>query len=74
MHGSFDFKNVIIPFRIKIIEKSHIVHSFASRPLIFKLKQDVLKFNDICVSWSSPKTDLGKFFEPRKSKFLRTLE
>ena len=24
----------------------------------FKLQQKVLKFNDICVSWSSPKTDL----------------
>ena len=33
-------------------------HSFAPRPLIFKLQQEVLKFNDICVSWSSPKTDL----------------
>ena len=32
-------------------------HSFAPRPLIFKLQQEVLKFNDICVSWSSPKTD-----------------
>ena len=29
-------------------------HSFAPRPLIFKLQQ-VLKFNDVCVSWSSPK-------------------
>ena len=30
-------------------------HSFASRPLTFKLQQEVLKFNDIFVSWSSPK-------------------
>ena len=30
-------------------------HRFA---LIFKFQQEVLKFNDICVSWSSPKTDL----------------
>ena len=29
-------------------------HGFAPRPLIFKLQQDVLKFNDIFVSWSSP--------------------
>ena len=28
---------------------------FAPRPLIFKLQQEVLKFNDIFVSWSSPK-------------------
>ena len=33
-------------------------HSFARRPLIFELQQEVLKFNDICVSCSSPKTDL----------------
>ena len=33
-------------------------HSFASRPLIFKLQQEVLKFSVICVSWRSPKTDL----------------
>ena len=30
------------------------IHSFAPRPLIFKLQQ-VLKFDDIFVSWSSPK-------------------
>ena len=36
--------------------------TFASRYLIFKLQQEVLKFNDICVSWSSPKTDLEKNF------------
>ena len=33
-------------------------HSFAPRTLIFKLQQDFLKLNDICVSWSSLKTDL----------------
>ena len=33
-------------------------HSFALSPLIFKLQQEVLKFNDIYLSWSSPKTDL----------------
>ena len=31
-------------------------HNF--RPLIFKLQQEALKFNDMCVSWSSPKTDV----------------
>ena len=30
-------------------------YGFAPRPLIFKLQQEILKFNDICVSWSSPK-------------------
>ena len=37
-------------------------HSFAPRPLIFKLQQEILKFDDICVSWSSPKTDLETNF------------
>ena len=32
-------------------------HSFAPIPLMFKLQQEVLIFNDICASWSSPKTD-----------------
>ena len=37
-------------------------HSFSPRPLIFKLQQEVLNFNDICASWSSTKTDqLTKF-------------
>ena len=30
-------------------------HGFAPRRLICKLQQEVLKLNDICVSWSSPK-------------------
>ena len=59
MHGLFDFK-ASTPFRIKAIDKPH---SFAPRRLIFKLQQEALKFNDICVSWSSPK------LKPRKSKF-----
>ena len=46
-HNSFQNKN-----------NRKATHSFAPRPLIFKLQQEVLKFNDICVSWSSPKTDL----------------
>ena len=58
MHGLF--KNVIIPFKIKM-KKSH-THSFVPRPLIFKLQQVVLNFDDICVSWSSPKTDLETSF------------
>ena len=32
-------------------------HSLSPRPVIFKLQQEVLKFNDICMSWSSQKTD-----------------
>ena len=33
-------------------------HNFAPRPLIFMLQKKTLKFTDICVSWSSQKTDL----------------
>ena len=48
-------------------------HNAAPRPLIFKLQQEALKFNDICndicVSWSSPKLTMWQIFKPRKSKF-----
>ena len=37
-------------------------YSLAPRFLISKVQQEVLKFNDICMSWSSPKTDLEKNF------------
>ena len=37
-------------------------YSFAPRLLIFKLQQEVLKFNNICVSSSAPKTDLETNF------------
>ena len=43
-------------FQNKTNSKS--THSFAPRPLIFKLQQEVKKFNDICVSWSSTNTYL----------------
>ena len=33
-------------------------HSFAPRFLSFKLQEEVLKFKDTCVRWSSPRTDL----------------
>ena len=44
-----------IPFKMKIIENPHIL--LLLRPLIFKLQQEVFKFNDICVSWNSSKID-----------------
>ena len=50
-------------------EKS--THNFAPRPLIFKLQQEVLKFN-ICVSRSSPKTDLVTNFLNLENRILRT--
>ena len=46
--------------------------SFALRRLIFKLQQEVLKFNDICVIWNSPKTDLLTNFINLKIEVLRT--
>ena len=33
-------------------------HCFPPRPLIFKLQQKDLKSNGICMSWSTPETDL----------------
>ena len=40
MHGFFGFQNQ---------NNGKFTHSFAPRPLIFMLQQEVLKFNDICV-------------------------
>ena len=43
---------------------------FAPGNLIFKLQQEVLKFNDICVSWSSPETELvTKFLNSENRSF-----
>ena len=50
-----------------------ITYSFALRRLIFKLQKEVLKFSDICVSWSSPKIDLAtNFLNLKKNEVLRT--
>ena len=46
-HNSFQNKN-----------NRKTTHSFAPRPLIFKLQQEVSKFNYIFVIWSSPKTNV----------------
>ena len=35
-----------------------VTPSFAHRRLIYKLQQGILKFNDICMSWSSLKLSL----------------
>ena len=50
-HNFFQYKN-----------NKKATHSFAPRPLIFKLQREVLKLNEICVSWSFPKTELKKNF------------
>ena len=52
MHGLFDLKR---HNSFQNENKRKATHSFAPRHLIFKLQEDILKFNDICVSWSSPK-------------------
>ena len=52
MHGLFDFKR---HNSFQNQNNRKVTHSFA---LIFKLQQEVLKFNDICLSWSSQKTNL----------------
>ena len=39
-------------------QKTKVAHSLLPSPLLFKLQQKVLKFNDICVLWNSQKTDL----------------
>ena len=61
MHGLFDFRS--LTFKIKIIEKAK--HSFVSRRLIFKLQQEILKFNDICVSCGARQNwPADKYFKP----------
>ena len=45
-------------------------HSFDLRPLDFKLQQ-ALKFNNICVSWSSQKIDLETNFLNLKYRSFR---
>ena len=58
-HNSFQNKN-----------DRKATHIFAPRPQIFKLQQEALKFNDICVSWNSPLTDpVTKFINPENRSF-----
>ena len=56
--------------------KKH-AQSFAPSPLICKLRQEVWRFNDICVGWSFPQTDLETNFlnlENRSFEFLVTFK
>ena len=59
MHGLFDFKTSN-SFQNENNKKA--THIFAPRPLISKLQEEVSKFNDISVSWSSPKLTLWQIF------------
>ena len=47
--------------------------SFALRPLTFKLQQEALKFSDICLSWSSPKTELVTNFLNLENRSLENV-
>ena len=64
--------SVIIPFKIKVIEKSHTVllHDL----WFFKLQQEVWKFNDICVIGAPQNWPGDEFFKLRRLKVevLRT--
>ena len=52
------------------LNKRKTTYSFAPRPQIYKLQQQIWTFSDICLSWSSPKEKPGeKLFKLRKSKF-----
>ena len=44
------------------VNNRKVTHSFAPRPLIFKLQQEVLKFSNIWTRWSSAKTNLETNF------------
>ena len=50
-HNSFQNKN-----------NKKSTHSLAPRPLIFQLEQEILKFNDVYISWKIPKTGLETRF------------
>ena len=69
--GFFDFK---LHYSFQNQNNRKATLAFAPRPLIFKLQQEVLKFSDTCVSWSSPKTDLVAYFlNPKNQSFENVL-
>ena len=51
----------------------HTFALFKWRPLIFKLQQQVLKFNDICVNWTSPKTDVEANFLNLENRIFKNV-
>ena len=53
---AFWLLNVLILFKIKIIENPYTV--LLLNLSFLKVLQEVSKFNDVCVSWIFPKTDL----------------
>ena len=49
-------------------------HSFAPGSLTFMLEKEVLRFNDICVSWSFPKPDLETNILNLEKRSFKSLE
>ena len=60
-HHSFTF-NLLLERNVRLLEK--ICGNFHIR-FCFSLQQENLKFSDICLSWTSPKTDLETNLENR---------
>ena len=58
-HGLLDFKTSLFLSNWNDIKATN---RFVPRSLIFKMGQEVLKFNHICLSWSSPKPDREENF------------
>ena len=51
------------------IKRNNSLHGFFSKLLHFTLQEELLKFDDICVSWSLPKSNLEtKIFKLEKTK------
>ena len=55
---SFTF-NLLLQHNVRLLKKMCEVFHFRFR---FSFQQENLKFSDICVSWTSPKTDLETNF------------
>ena len=70
IHGLISHYNVIISFKINITEKHTILLLYLS--LVFKLQQELFKFNDSCVSWSFPKADLVTNFLNLENRSFET--
>ena len=72
LYSHFRSRFVLLKFTY-LFSKMHglfdLIHN-TSRPLIFKLQQEVLKFNDIWMSWSTPKTEP----EDEYFKFKKNIE
>ena len=62
VHSTLKTRVVFVGYSFQNYNKGKATHTFGPRPLIFKLQQEDLKFNDVSVSWNSPKTDVETNF------------